>query len=358
MLVEALRTRDFRRILLIKLSAVGDVVHTLPVLAKLRQRFPAAQIDWLIKPECADLVRCHPALSGLVSFPRRAAGGAWPQAVQMMAALRAVRRARYELAVDLQGQMRSAAFALASRAPVRIGFARAREGAWLAYSHRIPVPSLDHHAADRNLWLGRLLGFAPDAPDFRLYLPPDAVPATAALLLRHGLVGRRFAVLVPGTLWQTKHWSIAGFATVGRHLAERGLSVVLAGADRDRPLAAAVAAACPGAIDLAGETSLGRLAALLQQAAICVTNDSGPMHIAAALGTPVVAAFGPTNPVRTGPYGQPDAVVRAGVPCSPCYIRRLRRCPHQHRCMTTLAPAMMIDRIERTLARPAGSPAA
>ena len=97
----ALQAREFRRILLIKLSSVGDVVHALPVLVKLRQRYPAARIDWLVKPECADLVRCHPALSGFVGFPRRTAGGGWAQATRMTAAIRAVRRTRYELVVDL-----------------------------------------------------------------------------------------------------------------------------------------------------------------------------------------------------------------------------------------------------------------
>jgi ADP-heptose:LPS heptosyltransferase len=103
-------------------------------------------------------------------------------------------------------------------------------------------------------------------------------------------------------------------------------------------------------VDLCGRTRLAELAALMRHAALCVTNDSGPMHLAVALGIPVVSAFGPTSPVRTGPYRRPEAVVRVDVPCSPCYIRALRRCPHQHRCMTELTPAMMLGRIDSVLA--------
>ncbi len=287
----------------------------------------------MIKPDCADIVRCHPALSSVVPFPRRPAGRPSSKAAQLIGSLRSVGRARYDLVIDLHGQFRSALYALASRAPVRIGFAGSREGAWLAYTHRVPVPSLEHHAADRYLWFGDLLGFADGDPDFSVWVPPEATEAA-------------------------KHWSVDGFAAVGRHLAKRGLRTVLTGTAQDRARAAAIAALCDGAINLAGETSLGLAAALIQRATICVTNDSGPMHLAVALGRPVVAAFGPTNPVRTGPYRRPEAVVRVAVPCSPCYIRTVRRCPHQHRCIRALTPAMMIDRIDRALAQPAGGPAA
>jgi heptosyltransferase I len=366
-------TQPFKRILLIKPSALGDVVHTLPVLVKLRARYPDAQIDWLITPENADLVRNHPALSNTIFFRRNQFGQfgrTWAATFGPFKLLRAVRRARYELVVDLHGQFRSAIVTMATGAPVRIGFDRpgawpkiagmesvrgaigrrgwkgAREGSWMAYTHRIPIPTLDVHAVDRYLWIAPLLGLDDRPPDMRIHLRPDEEQAVNALLISHGLESRPLAVLVPGTIWETKHWNVEGFAAVGRHLLASGLAVVVAGTRRDRLRSQQIVSLCPGACDLSGQTRISGLVALIKRATICMTNDSGSMHVAVAVSTPVVSVFGPTNPVWIGPCGQPDAVVRADVSCSPCNLRRLRQCPHNHRCMREVSVKMVIDRIE------------
>jgi lipopolysaccharide heptosyltransferase II len=230
------------------------------------------------------------------------------------------------------------------------GWTGAREGAWVAYTHRILLPTLDAHAVDRYLWLGPLLDLPEGPPDFRLPVPDAAEERIDAVLRRHGLADRPLAVLVPGTIWETKHWHVEGFAGVARHLAARGKAVVLAGSPREQARCRAVAAACPGVRDLAGQTALSDLAALLRRATICVTNDSGSMHLAVALGRPVVSVFGPTDPLWIGPYGRPHNVVRADVPCAPCYLRALRRCPYGHRCMAEVSAADVIERVEQTLA--------
>jgi lipopolysaccharide heptosyltransferase I len=371
-----LRSRSFARILLIKPSAVGDVIHTVPVLAKLRARYPAARIDWLLTPAIAELLRHHPALSGVVPFARQEYAQlwrSWSALADLGGLLRDIRRTRYDLVIDLHGQFRSALLTLASGAPVRIGFDRprararrasrqlppaayahgwtgAREGAWIAYTHRVPLPTLDAHAVDRYLWLGPLLGLPEGPADFSLRVPDEAEERIGTLLRRHGLTRRPLAVLVPGTIWETKHWQVEGFARVARHLAATGVAVVLAGSAKERARCAAVAAGCPGALDLAGQTTLSELAALVGRAALCVTNDSGSMHLAVALGRPVVSVFGPTDPLWIGPYGRPHAVVRADVPCAPCYLRVLSRCPHDHRCMKEVSAAQVVERVERTLA--------
>ncbi len=371
-----LRRRQFERILLIKPSAVGDVIHALPVLARLRTRYPGACIDWLLNPAIADLVQHHPALSNVVPFDRHLLarlGRSWPATATLFELVAGLRRARYDLVIDLHGQFRSALLTLASGAPVRLGFDRprkkvqrasrplvesayrhgwtgAREGAWLAYSHRIPIPTLDVHAVDRYLWLGPLLGFDAGPPEFHIPIPEAADERVEAMLRPHGLLDRPLAVLVPGTAWESKHWTAEGFAEVGRHLLRTGYGVVLTGAARERPRCQAVAAACPGACDLSGRTALSELAALLRRASVCVTNDSGSMHLAAALGRRVVSVFGPTDPVWVGPFGQPEGVVRAGVPCAPCYLRQLRRCSHGHVCMSEVTARMVIERVERALA--------
>jgi lipopolysaccharide heptosyltransferase I len=367
-----LRVRDFARILLIKPSAFGDVVHTIPVLAKLRARYPLARIDWLITPENADLVRLHPALSNVVLFPRKQLGRDWAATWAVARLLRDLRRSRYDLVVDLHGQFRSALFAMASGAPTRIGFDRprpavtatdrrpsddvglhgwfgAREGAWVAYTHRIPVPRLDVHAVDRYLWLGDLLGFDDEPPEFLVNVPPVAVERVGQLLSALPDATKPLAVVVPGTIWETKHWTIAGFARVARDLMGAGMAVVLAGAPADRDRCRAIAGLCPGALDISGQTSLAELAALIRRASVCVTNDSGSMHLAVALDRPVTSVFGPTDPVKIGPYGRPDSVVRVDVPCSPCYLRRLHTCPRGHVCMERVTPDMVTGRALRVM---------
>ncbi len=373
-----LTSRQFERILLVKPSALGDVVHTLPVLVKLRARYPEARIDWLITPENSDLVRHHPDLSNTVLFPRKSYshfGRNWSATVGPFQLLSAIRRNRYDLAIDLHGQLRSAVFTLGSGAPVRIGFDRprgriegegakrlpgafgqrhgwmgAREGSWIAYTHRIPIPTLDVHAVDRYLWLAPMLALDDLPPDFTIHLLPQATRSSEELLESHGLSGKPIAVLVPGTIWETKHWHVAGFAQVGRHLIKSGLDVVVAGTNRDRPRSQAIIAACPGAHDLSGQTTVAGLVALIRRAAICVTNDSGSMHLAVAVGSPVVSVFGPTNPVWIGPYGQPHAVVRVDVPCAPCYLKDMRSCPNHHICMHKVTAPMVIERVEKVLA--------
>jgi lipopolysaccharide heptosyltransferase I len=354
--MQSLASQSFERILLIKPSAVGDIVHTLPVLVKLRHRYPDARIDWLVTPENADLVRWHPGVSDVVLFDRRRFarfGRNWSATTGMFRLLHQIRRNRYELVVDLHGQLRSALFTVASGAPYRVGFERTREGAWVAYSHYIPLPTMEAHAVDRYLWLGQVLGFDAAAPDFTIHLPPETEEKAAHLLTARGLTGRPLALLVPGTVWETKHWRVEGFAEVARHLAARGYAVVLAGSPKDRTRCRQVALAAPSACDLSGQTTLAEMIALVRRSAVCVTNDSGSMHIAVALSKPVVSVFGPTNPHRTGPYGRPLAVIQADVDCTPCYLRKLSRCPHDHLCMQQVSASMVIARIDRLMSQAA-----
>ena len=373
-----LRTAEFSRILLIKPSALGDVVHTIPVLVKLRARYPSARIDWLITPENADIVRCHPALSNVVLFARRdfsKRGRRWRALVSFFDLLKQIRRVKYDLVVDMHGQLRSAFFALVSGARVRIGFDRpikreltvsaehdlrnvpshgwrgAREGSWIAYTHRVSIPTLDVHAIDRYLWVGPLLGFDDDPPDLTIHLSSDTVRNAEHLLEEHGVTPNvPLVILVPGTIWETKHWTIEGFAGVARQFLHEGFAVALAGTKRDQERCQQIAATAPGACDLSGKTTPAELAALIRRAEVAVTNDSGSMHVAASLGKPMVSIFGPTNPVHIGPYQRPESVVRVDLPCSPCNYRRLSQCPFNHACMKQVTPAMVVERVRKIVA--------
>ncbi len=373
--LQELRERAFNNILLIKLSAMGDVVQTIPVLNKLRRRYPVARIDWLTTPAAADLLRHHPAIAEVIEFRRDEWLSPWRLApyasgARLAAKLRAM---RYDLVLDLQGQLRSAVFARATGAPVRIGFDRprpqvwdktkgplpqdarkhawqgAREGSWLAYTHPIPLPTLDRHAVDRYLSIGPMLGLDDDAADFSFPIPLEAAQRVEALLRTSGVVGRPLVVMAPSAVWETKRWHGEKFAEVARHFMERGYAAILVGARREHDACAAVAQLAPGAVNLAGQTTLSELAALMSRAAICVTNDSGPMHLAVAVDRPVVSIFGPTEATWTGPYRRAAAVVRAHPRCAPCYLRRLSACQYDHACMRDVSASAVIERLEMLL---------
>ena len=351
-----LQTAEFSRILLIKPSALGDVVHTIPVLVKLRARYPRARIDWLITPENAEVVRYHPALSNVILFARREfskPGQRWRATLAFFDLLKQIRRAKYDLVVDMHGQVRSALFALVSGARVRIGFDRpiefsrtisaehdlknvpnrgwrgAREGSWIAYTHRIPIPTLDVHAIDRYLWVGSLLGFDVEPPDLAIHLSPETIHNVDRLLDEHGVpAGKPLVVLVPGTIWETKTLDHRRICRRRARVSSRRIcGRSRAGTKRDEARCHQIAAAAPGTINLCGKTTPADLAGLIQRAEVAVTNDSGSMHVAASLDKPMVSVFGPTNPVHIGPYERPESVVRIDLPCSPCNYRRLSQCP-------------------------------
>jgi lipopolysaccharide heptosyltransferase II len=294
-----------------------------------------------------------------------------------------LRSAEYDLVIDLQGQLRSGVFAFTSGAPVRIGFDKpradvwkassrqypaetrkhawqgAREGSWLAYTDHIPVPNLDVHAVDRYLGLVPMLGLDDGAADFSFPIPQEASGRIDALLHYYNVGKAKLMVMAPGTIWDTKEWRRDGFAEVARYFLQKNFSVMLIGSDRERETCAEVAKLAPGAINLAGETTLSELAALIRVSTICVSNDSGPMHLAVALDRPVVSIFGPTSPLWAGPYHRPGAVLQAELPCSPCYLRLLSLCPNGHACMQDVSASAVIERIESTLAaKPANAPGA
>jgi len=386
--VADLQNREFSKILLIKLSAVGDVVHTFPFLNRLRRRYPAARVDWVLKPTIAELVRHHPAIDNVVLYPHQASlhrrQSGWPALVAGRRLIAELRSARYELVIDLHGQLRTAILALATGAPHRIGFDRpraqvwrasernipslakkhawqgAREGSWLAYTHRLSIPTLDMHAVDRYLSFGSMLGLGEDGVDFSFAIPDSSVARADRLLREHcsGIDDSRLVVVAPGTIWETKHWSREGFAQVACHLMRNNLTVALIGSSSERAVCQQVADAAPGVINLAGVTSLSELAAIIRRAAICITNDSGPMHLAVALNRPVVSIFGPTDSFWIGPYRRPGSVLSAALACSPCYLRRLSRCPHHHACMRGVSAEAVIERIEAILVSENGRTAA
>ena len=330
-----------RRILIIKPSALGDIVHALPILHLVRTRWPTAHISWLVNPPFAGLLDGHSQLNEVIHFDRRRFGAGWwhpGAAVGFFRFVGELRRKQFDLVIDLQGLFRSGWLARATGSPVRVGFADARELGWIFYSNRGPVHTWDQHALERYLNIAEALGCGRGPVVFQF--PPMEMLKPA--------IREPYAVLLPGTNWETKRWPIESFAQLVGPLRERfGLRSVVAGAGDAVKLAAGMRelAGESDLIDLTGKTSLGQLVALLAGAAVVVANDSGPMHIASALGRPMVTMFGPTNPIRTGPYERMDTVVRLDIVCSPCYSRR---CSHRS-CLKWLEAGSVLDAIGEQL---------
>jgi heptosyltransferase-1 len=329
---------DPKQILIIKPSAIGDVVHTLPILNLLRRRFPDSRISWLLTPLCAQLLQGHPQLDEIILFERHRYAHGWrdPSALgELRDLMRTLRDRKFDLVIDLQGLLRSGLLTYQTRAPIRVGFANAREFAWLAYNHRVKVKSMEQHAIERYLLVAKSLG-CDTGPVEYVFATDESDRKFAA-----DLVGNldRFALLFPGSNWETKRWPVENFAALVKPLEERfGLKCFVSGSPDEFELCQNV----KGAINLAGKTNLRQLTALIERASLVITNDSGPMHLAAALNKPMVALFGPTNPIRTGPYGSMDSILRIDIPCSPCYSRK---CSHQS-CLRWLQVESVMKQIE------------
>ncbi|HEX8910712.1 MAG TPA: lipopolysaccharide heptosyltransferase II [Humisphaera sp.] len=328
-----------RRVLIVKPSAIGDVVHGLPVLALLKRHWPAASFSWLVTPACAGILDGHPMLDEVIRFDRKGLGTSWhtPAGVRALVDVgRSLAGRRFDLVIDLQGLFRSGWLTAQTLAPVRVGLSDAREMATLFYTHRAQVGRRERHAVERYLAVPEALGAGRGPVEF----PFATSAADRAFVAAHA--PPRYAALFPGTNWPTKRWPVERFAALVEPLSRRfGLASVVGGGPAEAELAAQI----PGALNLAGKTTLNQLVALIERAELVVSNDSGPMHIAAALGKPLVAPFGPTNPVRTGPYGRMPSVVKLELPCSPCYSRR---CSHRT-CLQALGVESVLGVVEREM---------
>jgi lipopolysaccharide heptosyltransferase I len=330
-----------RRILIVKPSALGDIVHTLPILHLLRKRFADAKISWLVVPAFASLLQGHRLLDQVLLFERRRFANLWRDASAakgLASFAMSLGNEKFDLVIDLQGLLRSGWIAWQTRAPVRVGFAYAREGATAFYTHVVNTPTHEKHAVERYLDVAEALGCGRGPVVFDFDLPDESRSSVRQMLGDH----RDYAVLLPGTNWTTKRWAAERFDQLISPLRERfGLSTVIAGGndvlEMNQPWS--------GAINLAGKTDLKQLVALIEGASLVIANDSGPMHIASALNRPLVTLFGPTNPVRTGPYDRPATVLRLDIACSPCYSRK---CSHQS-CMDWLTTGNVLSQIETAI---------
>jgi lipopolysaccharide heptosyltransferase I len=337
---------DVRRIALIKPSALGDVVHALPVLTALRVRFPSAKITWVINAAYEPLIRNHPDLTGTLPFDRATfRRGLLRSASYALSFACELRRRDFDLVIDLQGLLRTGLMCLATRARRRIGFANAREGARYTYTQRIHVPDAERiHAVDRYWRVVEALG-AGDVPK-RFHVPLDPAEVVAARDEMEKFPRPWLAVAV-GAKWATKRWPPSHFAELlNRAWVRAGGTCFFVGADEDTAASREVIAQLNGpARDLTGKTSLPRLAALLSLCDVMFANDTGPLHLAAALGRPCVAPYTCTRVAKHGPYTSMEGGVETRVPCAGSY----RKTCGNMICMPELTPERLWPRLSEIL---------
>jgi heptosyltransferase I len=336
------------RIALIKPSALGDIVHSLPVLTALRQRFPAANIAWVVNKAYEPLLCGHPDLNETIAFDRNALrAGIGQTALTYLCFLARLHSRRFDLVIDLQGLFRTGAMVLASGAPRRVGLSSAREGAVHAYTDCIQVPDADNlHAVDRYWLVVEALGVT--KKDVR-FIVPVAPAALQWALGQLASLPRPWLMVGVGARWTTKRWPTAHFRSLIEQAFHRfGGSAVFVGGPDETALARQAAAGLPGPVcDLTGRSTLPQLAAVLSLADLMLANDTGPLHLAAALGRPVVAPYTCTRVRLTGPYGRPRSAVETGVWCAGSLVKQCDRLE----CMSELTPARLWPLVEEVLSR-------
>ncbi|NCP09515.1 MAG: lipopolysaccharide heptosyltransferase I [Deltaproteobacteria bacterium CG_4_8_14_3_um_filter_51_11] len=318
------------RILIVKLSAIGDVVHTLPLLEVIKGNWPNARIDWVVEEDASALITDHPLLDRVLISKRKS----WQRKIfqdsigsvagEVRGFLKELRNVRYDLVLDIQGLFKSGLITALARGKRKLGLSDAREISWLFYSEPSVKVSPDEHAVDRYLKVAGFLGLDALRWEGKIPVNSGAKERVVVLMEKNGLGDKPVVAINPIAKWPTKLWSVEGFSKVADRLRKDFCcDVVFTGSSSDLPVIEEIAAMMkmPSVI-FAGETGLKELAFFLSRCSAMVTTDTGPMHIAAAMGCPVVALFGPTAPQRTGPYGDCHTVVTAGVTCSPCFRKR------------------------------------
>jgi len=324
-----------RRIALLKPSALGDIVHSLPVLTALRRRYPRAYIAWVVNHSYEALLQGHPDLDATIPFHRGAAeSGLFKSIWTYGEFIRRFRREDFDLVIDLQGLLRSGLITSSSGAARKVGLSSAREGASWFYTDVVPVADFNAiHAVDRYWLVAEAFGAGSGPKVFRVPIPA-AERRWAAELLRD--CPRPWIALGVGSRWMTKRWPPEHFAVLaGRAYRFAGGTAIFVGGRDETPLARAAAEHFPGPTrDLTGRTTLPQLTAILNLADVMIANDTGPLHLAAALGRPVVAPYTCTKVLLNGPYGAARGAVESRVWCQGHYIKRCDRLE----CMAELTP--------------------
>ncbi|MPL68905.1 Lipopolysaccharide core heptosyltransferase RfaQ [bioreactor metagenome] len=326
---------NYKNILIIKLSAIGDVIHALPIASALKKDNPDVKITWIVEKPAYDLLTNNPYIDEIIVFDKKKYKSITGLLKYGTKLARELHSHNFDLAIDLQGLFKSAAIALLSGAKKRLVYCNARELSHLV-SRRVDGKYSEGHVVDRYLDAVRHLGIVIDKPHFEVTVTDKEAARTKAITNKAGLdITKPYVVLAPGTNWPNKCWPTSQFSALADKLFDRGIIPVVIGGPKDDRLYDDIAANTNiPPVDLIGKTNLKELAYIIKHARVFVGGDTGPMHLAAAVHTPVVALFGPTDPNRNGPYGSGHLVLITGHLCKGCWRRQ---CPEGKDCLAEIA---------------------
>ena len=330
--------------LIVRLGSLGDVVHAIPAVAALRHAYPAARIDWMVDPSYTELLGLVPSVDTLIPVDPRSLGRRGQRA-GFLRTIRDVRRTGYDAVFDLQGLLKSALLSRAAGAAKTVGFPRAhlREpAARFLYTHA-PDPGAATHVIQKNLALLDAVGVS----DRRVRFPVN-IPRTAAVQsVTARFAGRGFALINPGAAWPNKRWPADRFGASAMAIhRDFGLPSLVLWGPGEEGLAAEVVAASSGTAEMSPPTTIIDLVGVARAARLMVSGDTGPLHIAAAVGTPIVALFGPTSPERNGPWADDDVTLSQFPQCVCVYERQCRRAS---RCIDDIAVDDVVAAIHRRM---------
>ena len=346
-----------KRILIIKPSSMGDVLHAFPAVHALMTADAGLAVDWVINPAFAELLDYLPGIRRKILFRRRELGRLSTFFSAALELLREVRREKYDAVIDLQGLFRSALVGISARSGLLCGPAKAREKvARLCYRRKLRYPENLRHAIEKNCAMIR--DFSGLEQISSIYPLPEVSrysDAAQQLLSKNGLQGKKIIAIAPGARWETKQWPPEFFAAAAAEIAVRQseYEFVLLGSPVEKNLCGRVmdAAKTIRVTDLSGLTTPGGLVEIIRHSELLICNDSGPMHIAAAAGTPVIALFGPTDPALTGPYGPQCRVIQPNLDCLGCLSKS---CVTEH-CHTAVEPQLLAENAIELLERGKGN---
>ena len=327
---------------------MGDIIHALPVPQALKILYPRARITFLVNRQFQEILTGNPSIDEILLFDREIRNHFFKSIFSIISLVKAIRNKSFDLVIDLQGLLRSGLLAWAAKGKKVIGFENAREGSRFFYDQRIPVENENMHAVDRYLLVPKSMGWSGKAQFDIILNKKDEEFIEVFIKAEKVKSYLKIIGIQPVGRWKTKQWSGFNFARLADRIQETNeYQVVFFGSKEDLFQVQEIAGQMKNLPIIAtGKLTLKQLAAFLKKCEMLITNDSGPMHLAAALNIPVVALFGATDFRRTGPYGDRHYIIHQNIFCSPCFSRTCLNKSYDMECMETITPEEVFEKFK------------